>query len=116
MFSGPELAKLQKQFECECLADDDRESPKNHDQGLSAQNTFQRQVGDSLRPPEEWVTHSWIISQKILEDRTHYSHDPIKKNLLARFKKPQLKVGREIQSASEQRGTFCSAVRRHSEP
>ena len=36
MLSGPELARLQKQFECEYLADDDPESPKNfQNQGLS---------------------------------------------------------------------------------
>ena len=48
ILSGPDLEMLQKQFECEYLTGDDPENPKNfkdHEQGLSAQKTFQRQVG-----------------------------------------------------------------------
>lgn len=47
MLSGPELARLLKQFEGEYLPDDDPELPRNfqnHEQGLSAQVTFQKQV------------------------------------------------------------------------
>jgi len=47
MLSGPEIARLQKQLEEEYLPDDDTETPKNylhHEQGLSTQKIFQRQV------------------------------------------------------------------------
>ena len=47
MLSGPEMARLLKQFEEECLPDYDIENPDNflhHEQGLASQKTFQRQV------------------------------------------------------------------------
>ena len=47
MLSGPELVRLQQQFEDEYLIDDDPDYPKNfqnHEQGLAAQKTFQKQV------------------------------------------------------------------------
>ena len=47
MLSGPELARLQKQFEEQYMSDADPEHPKNfknHEQGLAAQKTFQWQV------------------------------------------------------------------------
>ena len=47
MLSGPEIARLLKQFEEEYFPDDDTEMPKNlehHEQGLSTQKTIQRQV------------------------------------------------------------------------
>ena len=47
MLSGPELVRLQQQFEDEYLIDDDPDNPKNfrnHKQGLAAQKTFQKQV------------------------------------------------------------------------
>jgi hypothetical protein len=50
MLSGPELSRLQTQFEGEYLLDDDPEHStnlQNHEQALSAQRNFQRQV-DSL--------------------------------------------------------------------
>uniref|UniRef100_UPI00358E5A52 uncharacterized protein n=1 Tax=Myxine glutinosa TaxID=7769 RepID=UPI00358E5A52 len=50
MTSGPELARLMKQFENEYILDDDPENPTNfehHEQGLAAQKAFQQQV-DSL--------------------------------------------------------------------
>ena len=47
MLSGPELVRLQQQFEDEYLFDNDPEKPRNfqnHEQGLAAQKTFQQQV------------------------------------------------------------------------
>ena len=47
MLSGPELARLQRQFEEEYLPNNDTEDPKNfqnHEQGVAAQKTFQKQV------------------------------------------------------------------------
>ena len=47
MLSGPELARLQKQFEEQYMYGADPEHPRNfqnHEQGLSAQKTFQKQV------------------------------------------------------------------------
>ena len=52
MLSGHELARLQKQFEDEYLYDYDMENPKyqqNHEQGLSTQKTFQRQVQNRIK-------------------------------------------------------------------
>ena len=55
MLSGPELARVMKQFETEYLAEDDSESPKNvlhREQGLSTQKSFQKQVNslsDTIR-------------------------------------------------------------------
>ena len=55
MLSGPEMSRLLKQFEEEYLPDDDTEIPENfqhHEQGLSTQKTFQRQVvslSDTIR-------------------------------------------------------------------
>ena len=47
MLSGPELVRLQQQFEDEYLFDNDPDNPRNfqnHEQGLAAQKTFQQQV------------------------------------------------------------------------
>ena len=47
MLSGPELSRLRKQFESEYFSDNDPYNPQNflnHEQGLSTQKTFQRQV------------------------------------------------------------------------
>ena len=47
MLSGPELSRLRKQFERELFSDNDPDNPQNflnHEQGLSTQKTFQRQV------------------------------------------------------------------------
>ena len=47
MLSGPELVRLQQQFEDEYLFDNDPDNPRNfqtHDQGLAAQKTFQQLV------------------------------------------------------------------------
>ena len=47
MLSGPELSRLRKQFESEYFSDNDPDNPQNflnHEQGLSTQKTFQRQV------------------------------------------------------------------------
>ena len=47
MLSGQELARLQKQFEEQYMYDADPEHPRNfqnHEQGFSAQKTFQKQV------------------------------------------------------------------------
>ena len=48
MLSGPELSRLQKQFEREFFSDDDpgnRQNFRNHEQGVSTQKMFHRQVG-----------------------------------------------------------------------
>ena len=47
MLSEPELSRLRKQFEREFFSDNDPDNPQNflnHEQGLSTQKTFQRQV------------------------------------------------------------------------
>ena len=47
MLSGPELARLSRQFEEEYLPDADPDNPMhfwNHEQGLAAQKTHQKQV------------------------------------------------------------------------
>ena len=47
MLLGPELSRLQKQFEKELFSDKDPDNPQNfqnHEQGLSTQRTFQKQV------------------------------------------------------------------------
>ncbi len=47
MLSGPELVRLQKQFEDEYFHDDDPENPnffQNHEQGFATQKTFPKQV------------------------------------------------------------------------
>ena len=47
MFSGPEMARMLKEFEDEYFTGDDMENPKNfqhHEQGLSSQKSFQKQV------------------------------------------------------------------------
>ena len=47
MLSGPELSRLRKQFESEYFSDNDPDNSQNflnHEQGLSTQKTFQRQV------------------------------------------------------------------------
>ncbi|KAJ8353418.1 hypothetical protein SKAU_G00209850 [Synaphobranchus kaupii] len=44
MLSGPEMARLLKEFEEEYLQEDDKESFQHHEQGLATQKTFQRQV------------------------------------------------------------------------
>lgn len=55
MLSGPEMSRLLKQFEEEYLPDDDTGIPEyfqHHEQGLSTQKTFQRQVvslSDTIR-------------------------------------------------------------------
>ena len=48
ILSGPELSGLQKQFEREFFSDDDPDNPQNflnHEEGLSTQKMFHRQVG-----------------------------------------------------------------------
>ena len=47
MLSGPELSRLRKQFESEYFSDNNPDNSQNflnHEQGLSTQKTFQRQV------------------------------------------------------------------------
>ena len=47
MLSGPEMARLLKQFEEECINGDNTEMPSNlhhHEQGLLTQKKFQQQV------------------------------------------------------------------------
>ncbi|KAL9982988.1 hypothetical protein ACROYT_G005106 [Oculina patagonica] len=47
MLSGPELSRLQKQFEKDLFPDEYPDNPQifqNHEQGLSTQTTFQKQV------------------------------------------------------------------------
>ena len=52
MLSGPELVRLQKQFEEEYFPDDDPENPgyfQNHEQGLATQKAFQKQVSSLFK-------------------------------------------------------------------
>lgn len=128
MLSGPELARLVKEFEEEYL-EDDSEDPKSfqhHEQGLSTQRTFQRHVTsltetirqmgnpflddfqdlvalDSRNCTDKSVIQTiqtWENTgkkqyqeyvKKVLEERTHSIHDPIKRNSMALFRKPQCK-------------------------
>jgi hypothetical protein len=62
MLSGPELWRLQTQFEGEYLLDDDPEHStnlQNHEQALSSQTNFQRQVDSLSNTIQKWGTHSW---------------------------------------------------------
>ena len=55
MLSGPELARLQRQFEDEYLSDNDPDNPRNfqnHEQGLTTQKTFQKQVNSLFSSTE----------------------------------------------------------------
>ena len=52
MLSGPELVRLQKQFEEKYFPDDDPENPRlfqNHEQGLATQKAFQKQVSSLFK-------------------------------------------------------------------
>ena len=52
MLSGPELVRLQKQFEEEYFPGDDPENPRlfqNHEQGLATQKAFQKQVSSLFK-------------------------------------------------------------------
>ena len=152
MLSGPELVRLQKQFEKEYFPDDDPENPKhfqNHEQGFAAQKAFQRQVSslfevfnkmgnpflddfpelvqlDSRNCVDESVGIALYALEDIgiqkyqdfvkdvLEDCTQPIHNPIKKNSLALFKRPQPKATSKAgQSASKQCGTLWSVVHLH---
>ena len=65
MLSGPELVRLQKQFEEEYFPDDDPDNPrlfKNHEQGLATQKAFQKQVSSLFKTFKKWETHSWMTS------------------------------------------------------
>ena len=58
MLSGPEMARLQREFEDEYLPGTDSEHPrnfKNHEQGLSAQKTFQKQVNNLSETIKKWA-------------------------------------------------------------
>ena len=47
LLSGPEMARMLKEFEEEYFTEDDMENPKifqHHEQGLSSQKSFQKQV------------------------------------------------------------------------
>jgi len=56
MLSGPEMARLLKHFEEECIHGDNTEMSSNlhhHEQGLSTQKTFQQQVvnlAETIKP------------------------------------------------------------------
>jgi len=127
MLSGPEIARLLKEFGEEYLPDDDSEDPKNfqqHECGLLTQKTFQRQVAslsetirrmgnhfldefpdlvtldsrncadesviDSVRSLENTGKKQYRdFVKNVLANRTHSIHDPIKRNSIALFKKPQ---------------------------
>ena len=52
MLSGPEMARLQREFEDEYLPDADPDHPrnfKNHEQGVSTQKKFQKQVNSLIK-------------------------------------------------------------------
>ena len=125
MLSGPELARLVKQFEGVYLPDEETEISTNfqhHEQGLSTQKTFQRQVSslsetikgmgnpflddfpDLVTLDNRNCTDESVIAtvrtlestgkekyqdfvKKVLDDRTHSIHDPIKRNSLPLFRK-----------------------------
>ena len=136
MLSGPELVRLQQQFEREYP-----ENPKyfqNHEQGFATQKTFQQQVRSLFQAvkkmgnpfqddfpelikldsrncvDESVVTALRSLEDKgirqyqgfvknVLEDCTRPIRDPIKKNKLALFKRPQPK-------AISKSGKTCSVV------
>ena len=130
MLTGPEKARLLKEFEEEYLPDEDKDNPKNfqhHEQGLSAQKAFQRHVVslsetirgmgnpflddfkdlvtiDSRNCTDASVVNTVNILEetgkqqyedfvkKVLDERTHSIHDPIKRNSLALFRQPRRKT------------------------
>ena len=124
MLSGPELVRLQQQFEREYFLYDDPENPKyfqNHEQGFATQKTFQQVRSQKMGNPfqddfpelieldsrncvdESVVTALRSLEDKgirqyqdfvknVLEDCTRPIHDPVKKNKLALFKRPQTKA------------------------
>ena len=58
MLSGPELARLQKQFDKEYMSGVDPEHPRNfhnHEQGLATQKTFQSRLKASLIHSSKWA-------------------------------------------------------------
>ncbi len=138
MISGPELARLQKQFEVEYQQIDDPEDPRNfqnHQNGYAMRGCFQKQVRslcsvfkemgnpflddfpelvtlDSRNCMDESVVNSLCsledtgekqyqeFVKTVFEDFTRSIHDPIKRNSLALFKRPQprksTKLGKKI--------------------
>ena len=129
MLSGPELARLQRQFEEEYLPDTKLgyQHFQNHEQGHATQKaslklvtslfkTIQRMGNPFLDDFPELVTldsrncvdESVSIAlyameetgkkkykdyvKRVLEDRTSHIHDPIKKNSLALYRRPQPKA------------------------
>ena len=128
MLSGPELARLQRQFEEEYLPDTKLGSQHfhNHEQGHATQKAFLKQVTilfktiqrmgnpflddfpeivilDSRNCVDESVSIALYAMEetgkkykdfvkRVLEDRTSSIHDPIKKNSLALYRRPQPKA------------------------
>ena len=130
MLSGPELARIQRQFEDEYLPNTDPDSLmnfQNHEQGLATQKTYQKQVNslfntiermgnpflddfpelvmlDSRNCVDKSVANSLYTLEatgkqqyqdfvaNVLENCTSSIHNPIKRNSLALFKRPQVKA------------------------
>jgi len=122
MLSGPKLARLQRQFEDEYLSDNDPDNLQNHEQGLATQKTFQRKVNSLFSTIERMgnpdfpelvmldnhncvyksVAHFLYTLEdkqqyqdfvtKVLQNCTSSIHDPIKRNSLALFTRPQVKA------------------------
>ena len=130
MLSGPEMARLLKQFEEEYLTDYDVENTEtshHHEHGMASQKTFQRQVGslcgtmirmgnpflndfpelvtlDSRNCADESVvaalrtlidtgkTQYQEFVKNVIIVRSHYIHDPIKRNSLALFRNTRCKT------------------------
>ena len=104
MLSGPELSRLQKQFEREFFSDDDPDNPqnfRNHEQGVSTQKMFHRQVSSlcntirNMRNPfladfpdivsldsRDCVDESVIIPLRCLEDTDKRQYQTFVKDVL----------------------------------
>ena len=66
MLSGQEVARLVTQFQKKNFPDDDPEIPKNfkhHEQGISTQRRFHKQVNSLLQQSNGWVIHFWMTSR-----------------------------------------------------
>ena len=70
MLSGPELARLVKEFEEEYL-ENDNEDPKSfqhHEQGLSTQRAFHKHVASLTETIKTW----WLLTAELAKTNLSY--------------------------------------------
>ena len=109
MVAGPEMARLLKEFEINFLEEKECENYLHHEQSLSTQKTFQKQVLNLVKTINEMGnpfkddfkelvaldTHNCanesvittVNVKEVIKERTTSIHDPIKKSSLALFKR-----------------------------